>query len=129
MRAQSATPRTCEPDKILSEAVQQRIGWDYRHDAIVRLILDEFALVLPRDRELIRQLAFIRVAQGEAHVMPFGKYKGKLVEEILVDDPAYVEWLAEQAWFRSEFAALYTVIVNSDAEMETGPTVNDEHLK
>jgi uncharacterized protein (DUF3820 family) len=118
MRAQSATPRTCEPDKILSEAVQQRIGWDYRHDAIVRLILDEYALVLPRDRELVRQLAFIRVAQGEAHVMPFGKHKGKLLEEILVDDPNYIEWLAEQVWFRSEFAALYAVIADFNAEME-----------
>src|SRR2546423_13353639 len=80
--------------------LQGRLGWDFRHDAVLRLILDEFGLVLPRDRELIRQLAFIRVQQGAAHVMPFGKYKGRLLEEILIDDPSYLDWLAAQDWFR-----------------------------
>jgi uncharacterized protein (DUF3820 family) len=48
--------------------------------------------------------------------MPFGKYKGRLLEEILVDDPAYIDWLAEQDWFRTEFPTLHQVIINFDAE-------------
>jgi uncharacterized protein (DUF3820 family) len=103
-------------DEILPEALRYRLGWDERHDAVARLIMDEFALTLPRDRELIRQLVLIRVQQGAAHVMPFGKYKGKLLEEILVDDPSYVDWLAAQNWFHTEFPALHEVIVNFDAD-------------
>src|SRR5262249_17274071 len=107
-----------KPDEIVPEALRQQLGWDARHDGMARLIIDEFALTLPRERELIRQLAFIRVQQGEAHVMPFGKYKGRLLEEILIDDPSYVDWLAAQDWFRTEFPALHEVIVNFDAEEE-----------
>jgi uncharacterized protein (DUF3820 family) len=102
--------------EIVSEALRYRLGWDARHDAMARLIMDEFALVLPRDLELIRQLTVIRIQQGEAHVMPFGKYKLRLLEEILVDDPAYIDWLAEQDWFRTEFPTLHQVIINFDSE-------------
>jgi uncharacterized protein (DUF3820 family) len=107
-----------KPPEIVPEALQPRLGWDFRHDAMARLIMDEFALTLPWDRELIRQLAFICVQQGDAHVMPFGKYKGRLLEELLVDDPAYVEWLADQEWFRTQFEGLYAAIINFD-ELET----------
>jgi uncharacterized protein (DUF3820 family) len=113
------TTYTPKPHEIVPEALQQRLGWDFRHDAIARLIMDEFALTLPRDRELIRQLAFIRVQQGDAHVMPFGKHRGQLLEEILVDDPSYLDWLAAQDWFRTEFSALHEAIINFDAELET----------
>jgi len=47
--------------EIVPEALRYRLGWDHRHDAMARLVMDEFALTPPRDRELIRQLAFIRV--------------------------------------------------------------------
>jgi uncharacterized protein (DUF3820 family) len=107
------------PPEIVPEALQQRLGWDFRHDATARLIMDEFALTLPRDRELVRALAFIRVQQRDAHVMPFGKYKGRLLEEILVDDPSYLDWLAAQDWFRTEFEGLHAVIISFDAELET----------
>jgi uncharacterized protein (DUF3820 family) len=102
--------------EIVPDALRYRLGWDARHDAMARLVMDEFALTLPRDRELIRQLAFIRVQQGEAHIVPFGKYKGRLLEEILIDDPSYIDWLAEQDWFRSEFPTLHQVILDFDAE-------------
>jgi uncharacterized protein (DUF3820 family) len=110
------TIHTAKPPAIVPEALQRRLGWDFRHDAMVRLIVDEFTLTLPRDRELIRQLASIRVQQGEAHVLPFGKYKGRLIEEVLIDDPSYLEWLAEQEWFRAEFEGLHAAIINLDAE-------------
>lgn len=109
----AATQRLPE---IVAEALQPRVGWDFRHDATARLLMGEFALTLPRDRELVRQLASIRVQQGDAHVMPFGKHKGKLIEELLVDDPSYLDWLAEQEWFRSEFEGLYAAIVAAEEE-------------
>jgi uncharacterized protein (DUF3820 family) len=105
-------------DQIVPAALRQQFGWDFRHDAVARLIIDEFALMLPRDRELIRQLAVARVQQGEAHVIPFGQYRGRLLEEILIDDPAYLEWLAEQDWFRTNFEGLHAAIINFDTELE-----------
>jgi uncharacterized protein (DUF3820 family) len=107
---------TPPPHEVVPEALREWLHWDFRHDAVARLIVDEFNLTLPRDRELIRQLAQIRVQQGAARVMPFGKYKGRLVEEILVDDPNYVDWLSAQDWFRAEFPALYEVFINFDAD-------------
>jgi hypothetical protein len=41
------------------------LRWDHRHDAMAAKIIREFDLKLPADRELIRQLAFVRVQQGE----------------------------------------------------------------
>jgi uncharacterized protein (DUF3820 family) len=102
--------------EIVPEKLRQPLGWDFRHDAISRLIIDEFDLVLPRDRELVRQLAFIRVQQGAAHFLPFGKYKGQLLEQIFDADPSYIEWLARQEWFRTEFPTLHAAIVELDAE-------------
>jgi len=111
-----ASPYACKPREIMPEALRERLHWDFRHDAVARLVMDEFALLLPRDRELIRQLAFIRVQQGDAHVMPFGKHKGRLLEEIVIDDPSYLDWLVAQDWFRTEFPALHEVITNFDAD-------------
>jgi hypothetical protein len=108
----------CQPDEIVPEALRDRLGWDCRHDAIARLVMDEFALTLPHDRELIRQLAAIRVQQGGAHIVPFGKYEGLLLEEIIVGDPSYIEWLDAQDWFRDKFPALHEVIINFDVEEE-----------
>jgi hypothetical protein len=33
------------------------------------------------------------------NIMPIGKYKGRLIEELLVDDPGYLQWLAGKDWF------------------------------
>ena len=35
-------------------------------------------------------------------IIPFGKYKGRPVEEVVVDDPGYLEWLSDQDWFRAK---------------------------
>jgi len=59
-----------------------------------------------------------------SNVVPFGKYKGRLIEELLVDDPGYVEWLAGQEWFRAKFTVLHQVIINRGAEPEETPEHN-----
>jgi len=46
------------------EALHKKVGWDMRHHFMAEKIVDRFGLVLPRDRELVRQLAVIYVLQG-----------------------------------------------------------------
>jgi hypothetical protein len=58
------------------------------------------------------------------NVIPFGKHRGKLVEELLVDDPKYVEWLSGQDWFRDKFSILYQVIINRGPETQETPEHN-----
>jgi hypothetical protein len=64
MVEQDMSTLACVPDEIVPQALRQYLRWDSRHDAMARQIMHEFNLMLPRDRELIRQLAFVRVQQG-----------------------------------------------------------------
>ena len=59
------TMHTCEPHEIVPGALGIYLRWDHRHDAKAAEIMKEFNFTLPRDRELIRQLTFVRVAQGK----------------------------------------------------------------
>jgi hypothetical protein len=52
-------------DWIVPPGLRARLGWDDRHDAEARRVMVEFELKLPRDRELVRQLTFVRVRQGK----------------------------------------------------------------
>jgi hypothetical protein len=51
-------------DDIVPEALHPKLGWDIRHHFMAEKIVDYFGLVLPRDRELIRQLAVVYVLDG-----------------------------------------------------------------
>ncbi|HKD46232.1 MAG TPA: hypothetical protein VKB67_00935 [Rhizomicrobium sp.] len=53
-----------EPSAIVPEALHRKVGWDIRHHFMAEKIVDRFGLVLPRDRELIRQLAVVYVLEG-----------------------------------------------------------------
>jgi uncharacterized protein (DUF3820 family) len=64
-----------------------------------------------------------------ANIVPFGKYKGRLIEEVLVDDPGYLQWLAGQVWFRDKFAVLYQVIINRGGEPQDTPEHNALQVK
>jgi uncharacterized protein (DUF3820 family) len=99
-------------DEIIPEALRYRFGWDELHDVVAARIIVEFKLFLPRDRELVRQLAVLRVAQSE--IMSFGKYKGWLIEDALDHDPSYFEWLASQPDFRERRPRLFQLIVEND---------------
>jgi uncharacterized protein (DUF3820 family) len=39
------------------------------------------------------------VNEPASNIVPFGKYKGRLIEELLLDDPGYLQWLSGQEWF------------------------------
>ena len=64
-----------------------------------------------------------------SNIVPFGKYKGRSVEEVLADDPAYLQWLASQDWFRTKFTILHQVIINRGAEPEETPEHNALQVK
>ena len=38
---------------IVSTELRNHLGWDRRHDIMAAMVMAEFALKLPRDRELI----------------------------------------------------------------------------
>jgi len=49
---------------IVPETLHRRVGWDIRHHFMAEKIVDRFGLQLPRDRELVRQLAVVYVLEG-----------------------------------------------------------------
>jgi hypothetical protein len=57
-------------------------------------------------------------------VIPFGKHKGKLIEEVQVSDPQYLQWLIGQAWVRDKHVALYQTIINYGVEPSETPEHN-----
>jgi hypothetical protein len=61
---QPSAPLRPAPDEVIAEGLRVRLRWGSRHDAMAAQIMREFNLQLPRDRELIRQLTFVRVRQG-----------------------------------------------------------------
>ena len=56
-------------------------------------------------------------------VIPFGKYKGQAIAQV-VQDRNYTEWLTAQSWFKERYANLYTVIVNTAGEPAETPEHN-----
>jgi hypothetical protein len=60
----------------------------------------------------------------EPNVIPFGKHKGKTVEEVQTFDPQYLDWLTSQPWFRDRFVVLHQTIINRGAEPEETPDHN-----
>jgi len=69
------------------------------------------------------------MSADDSKIIPFGKYKGRLVDELLVDDPSYLQWLAGQDWFRAKFNVLHQVIINRGAEPEETPEHNALQVK
>lgn len=57
-------------------------------------------------------------------VIPFGKHKGKLVQEVMALDPTYIEWLMNQPWFRENNPTLVTVIISGGSAPEETPEHN-----
>jgi hypothetical protein len=48
-------------------------------------------------------------------IIPFGKYRGQEIEQIRQRDPAYLQWLVQQAWFSEKFGPTYQLVVNNFA--------------
>lgn len=63
------------------------------------------------------------MTEEKNQVIPFGKHKGKTVEEVQTSDPSYINWLTAQDWFREKFVVLHQTIIHS-AEPEETPEHN-----
>lgn len=63
-------------------------------------------------------------ADPSAIVVPIGKYKGATVAELLVRDPAYVEWITSQGWFAQRFAEVHAAIISRGAGTDDTPEHN-----
>ena len=61
---------------------------------------------------------------SEDKIVPFGKYKGRPLVEVIETDPAYLQWLTAQDWFREKFVTLHQTIINRGAETEETPDHN-----
>jgi len=70
--------------------------------------------------ELLVKFFTVKAMQN---LIPFGKYKGKEIEQV-AEDKHYLEWLCAQAWFRERHGDLYQVIINNFAEPEDTPEHN-----
>jgi hypothetical protein len=60
----------------------------------------------------------------QPNIVTFGKYKGRTIEELLEDDPGYLQWLVAQDWFRAKFVTLHQTIINRGTEPEETPEHN-----
>ena len=61
---------------------------------------------------------------GDDKVVPFGKYKGRPIIEVIESDPAYLQWLTAQDWFREKYITLHQTIINRGSEPEETPDHN-----
>jgi uncharacterized protein (DUF3820 family) len=43
-------------------------------------------------------------------MMPIGKHKGELIQDILIDDPQYLHWLVAQDWTEENYPLLFEEI-------------------
>lgn len=48
----------------------------------------------------------------EVKIFTFGKYRGKLVEDTVANDPDYIRWLLKQKWLSEEQPDLYHTILS-----------------
>jgi exodeoxyribonuclease X len=53
----------------------------------------------------------------EVKIFSFGKYRGKLVEDIAVQDRDYIKWLMRQEWIPSDYPDLYQTLLNKTSEI------------
>jgi hypothetical protein len=61
----------------------------------------------------------VSVTSSQETTIPFGKYRGHTIEDILVIDPGYLEWLSAQDWFRTQHVHLHQIIINGAQSEET----------
>ena len=46
-------------------------------------------------------------------IIPFGKYKGKTIQEVS-NDSQYFEWLQNQDWFKLKYGNLYQIVIRGE---------------
>lgn len=59
-----------------------------------------------------------------SNIVPFGKHKGRSIEEVLETDPGYLQWLSSRPWFAAKFVTLHQTVINRGGEPEETPEHN-----
>jgi uncharacterized protein (DUF3820 family) len=63
-------------------------------------------------------------------IIPFGKHRGKSVQEVATFDPQYLQWLSGQSWAQEKFPHLVNVTINNfGVPVEDTPEHNALQLK
>lgn len=68
------------------------------------------------------------VDEKPTYLVPFGKYKGQPIEQLLADQP-YLDWLTAQDWFRRKYQNVYAVIINYPGKPSETPAHNQMQVK
>ena len=50
------------------------------------------------------------LTMNNSPILPFGKYKGRSIEEVEGEQPGYLIWLYEQPWSKETYPAVYNYI-------------------
>lgn len=61
-------------------------------------------------------------------IIPFGKYKGRLLGEV-IEDKQYLDWLLAQSWFPEKYSGMYNIIINNFQEPTETPQHNAMQIK
>jgi hypothetical protein len=61
--------------------------------------------------------------------MPFGKWSGTPVQDVLVADRAYCTWLCAQPWFRHDYPQLHALFAQNGATPRATPEHNEMQLR
>lgn len=56
-------------------------------------------------------------------IVPFGKYKGRSVDELTADQD-YVNWLLAQPWFEQRFSYIHKIVIHDHGEPADTPEHN-----
>jgi exodeoxyribonuclease X len=84
---------------------------------LTRALVERIALDKLEGMASWREVAELARSPLEVQVFYFGKYRGNLVEDIVVRDADYVRWLLSQDWLPREYPDLYhTLLRKSGAE-------------
>jgi hypothetical protein len=67
------------------------------------------------------------MADVDANIVPFGKYKGQPVEAMMAD-PSYCAWAMSQPGLRTRFSSLFTIIVSGGVAPDT-PTPEHNRMQ
>ena len=76
-------------------------------------------------RKRSRRLA---TTAARSYLMPFGKFSGTPVDDVLVADRAYCMWLCQQPWFRQDYPQLHAMFAQNGAAPRATPEHNSMQL-
>ncbi|MBN1433811.1 hypothetical protein JW921_03570 [Candidatus Fermentibacterales bacterium] len=87
--------------------------------ALVRALLEQIAGTDLTDCKTLRELGELARSPIEILTFEFGKYKGQLLEDIMVSDPDYVRWLLDQSWAKKEHPDLYHTLTRKSGRRDS----------